>query len=226
MIRVVLADDHAMVREGIRRVLEDHSGFTVVAEAASVAELLAELHRVHADVLVLDIAMPGPGIVETLHRIRDVQPRARCLVLTAYPESDYAVRVLRAGAAGYMTKDRSLEQLVEAVRRVHRGGIYVSPSLGEALAARLLSPAREPTHGSLSDREFEVLRGLADGMAVKQIAARMTVSPKTVTTYRTRILQKLGLRGNADLVRYAIEHGLLDARPNPAPAPAPTPDAV
>jgi DNA-binding NarL/FixJ family response regulator len=223
VIRIILADDHAMVRQGIRRVLEDDSGFTVVGEASSVAELLAELLRVHADVLVLDIAMPGPGIVETLHRIKELQPRARCLVLTAYPESDYAVRVLRAGAAGYMTKDRSLEQLAEAVRRVHRGGIYVSPSLGETLAARLLGSAREPTHGSLSDREFEVLRGLADGMAVKQIAARMTVSPKTVTTYRTRILQKLGLRGNADLVRYAIEHRLLDAGPQSAAAGSPDP---
>jgi two-component system, NarL family, invasion response regulator UvrY len=213
MIRVVLADDHGMVRQGIRRMLEDDSAFTVVAEAATVAELLAELRRVQADVLVLDIAMPGPGIVETLDRIRAIQPRARSLVLTAYPEADYAVRVLRGGAAGYLTKDRSLEQLAEAVRRVYRGGIYVSPSLGETLASRLLGSGREPSHGTLSDREFEVLRGLAEGEAVKQIAARMALSPKTVTTYRTRILQKLGLRGNADLVRYALEHNLLDARP-------------
>ena len=145
MIRVVLADDHAVVREGIRRVLEDEGAFTVVAEAANAADLLVELGRVTADVLVLDIAMPGPGIIEVLREVKAIQPRARSLVLTGYPEAEYAVRVLRAGAAGYLTKDRSLEQLVEAVRRVYRGGIYVSPSLGESLAARLLGPEREPS---------------------------------------------------------------------------------
>jgi two-component system, NarL family, invasion response regulator UvrY len=160
-------------------------------------------------VLVLDIGMPGPGIVETLRQIKAIQPRARALVLTAYPETDYAVRVLRAGAAGYLTKDRSLEQLIDAIRQVHRGGMYVSPSLGEALAARLGSAEREPTHGELSDREFQVLRGLAEGEPLKSIAQRLAVSPKTVTTYRTRIFQKLSLRTNAELVRYAIEHGLL-----------------
>ena len=211
MIRVVLADDHTMVREGIRRVLEERNGITVVAEAASAPDLLAELRRVQADVLILDIAMPGPGIVETLRQVKAIQPRARSLVLTAYPEADYAVRVLRGGAAGYLTKDRSLEQLVDAVRRVYRGGIYVSPSLGETLAARLHGPEGEPAHGALSDREFEVLRGLAEGETLKAIAARMAVSPKTVTTYRGRILQKLGLHSNAELVRYALEHGLLEA---------------
>ena len=211
MIRVVLADDHAMVREGIRRVLEERSGITVVGEAASTAELLAELGRVDADVVLLDIAMPGPGIVETLRQVKAIRPRARLLVVTAYPEADYAVRVFRAGAAGYLTKDRSLDQLVDAVRRVSRGGIYVSPALGEALAARLLGDERQPTHVALSDREFEVLKGLAEGEPLKAIAGRMALSPKTVTTYRSRILQKLGLRGNADLVRYAMEHGLLEA---------------
>jgi two-component system, NarL family, invasion response regulator UvrY len=211
MIRVVLADDHAMVREGIRRVLEERTGITVVGEAAGAPELFAALCRVEADVVVLDIAMPGPGIVETLRQVRTIRPRARSLVVTAYPEADYAVRVLRAGAAGYLTKDRSLDQLVDAVRRVYRGGIYVSPALGEALAARLLGGEREPSHGALSDRELEVLKGLAEGQPLKAIAGRMAVSPKTVTTYRGRVLRKLGLRGNADLVRYAVEHGLLDA---------------
>jgi two-component system, NarL family, invasion response regulator UvrY len=214
MIRVILADDHAMVREGIRRVLEERHGASVVAEAASAEELLAQLRRVTADVLLLDIAMPGPGVVETLRQIKLIQPGVRTLVLTAYPEADYGVRVLRAGAAGYLTKDRSLDQLVDAVRRVHRGGIHVSRSLGDALAARLLGPEGEPAHAGLSDREFEVLRGLAEGQPLKAIAARMSVSPKTVTTYRGRLLQKLGLQGNADLVRYALEHGLVDASPH------------
>ena len=219
MIRVVLADDHAVVREGIRRVLEDEDAFTVVAEAANAADLLTALARTTADVLNLAIAMPGPGIVEILGQVKAMQPRARSLVLTGYPEAEYAVRVLRAGAAGYLTKDRSLDQLVEAVRRVYRGGIYVSPSLGESLAARLLGPEREPSHVTLSDREFEVLRGLAEGETLKALAARMAVSPKTVTTYRSRILQKLGLRGNAELVRYALEQGLLDPRPQTSGPP-------
>ncbi len=209
MIRVILADDHGVVREGIRRLLEERNGITVVAEAAGGPELLEELRRTPTDVLVLDIAMPGPGIVEILRQVKAIQPRARSLVLTAHPESDYAVRVLRAGAVGYLTKDRSLEQLIEAIRRVYRGGMYVTPSLGEALAARLGGGEREAAHGALSDREFQVLQGLAVGDTLKAIAARMRVSPKTVTTYRTRILQKLGLRSNAEVVRYAIEHGLM-----------------
>jgi DNA-binding NarL/FixJ family response regulator len=209
VIRVILADDHAVVREGIRRLLEERTGLAVVAEAATVPELLAELRQTPTDVLLLDIAMPGPGIVETLREVKGIQPRTRSLVLTAQPEAEYAVRVIRAGAAGYLTKDRSLEQLVEAIRRVYRGAMYVSPSLGEALAARLGAIEREPGHEVLSDREFEVLKGLAGGEPVKAIAARMAVSPKTVTTYRTRVLQKLNLHSNAELVRYAVEHGLL-----------------
>jgi two-component system invasion response regulator UvrY len=184
----------------------------VVGEAASVAELLAKLRESTADVLILDIAMPGPGIVETLRQVKQIQPRARSLVLTAYPEVDYAVRVLRAGAVGYLTKDRSLEQLAEAIRRVYRGGMYVSPSLGEVLAARLGRSETEPPHGALSDREFQVLRGLARGESLKSIAARLAVSPKTVTTYRSRILQKLGVATNAELVRYALEQDLLNSK--------------
>jgi two-component system, NarL family, invasion response regulator UvrY len=211
MIRLLLADDHAVVREGLRRLLEEKNGLSVIGEAGTVPEALEQLRKTPVDVMVLDIAMPGPGIVETLREVHAIQPRARALVLTAYPETEYAVRVLRAGAAGYLTKDRSLDQLVDAIRRVYRGGRYVSPSLGEVLAARLGGAELEPAHTALSDREFQVLKGLAQGEALKSIAARLSVSPKTVTTYRTRILQKLGLGTNADLVRYALEHELLTA---------------
>ncbi|HEY7482739.1 MAG TPA: response regulator transcription factor [Gemmatimonadales bacterium] len=209
MIRIFLADDHAVVREGIRRLLEEEDGFDVVGEAGTVSELLAELRRTPVDVVLLDIGMPGPGIVQTLQEIKTIQAQARALVLTAYPEADYAVRAIRAGAVGYLTKDRSMEQLVEAIRRVYRGGMYVSPSLGEALAARLGGGERGPAHEDLSDREFQVLRGLAEGEPLKAIARRLEVSPKTITTYRTRIFQKLSVRTNAELVRYAIEHKLL-----------------
>jgi two-component system invasion response regulator UvrY len=198
-----------VVREGIRRLLEEEDGFDVVGEAGTVSELLAELRRTPGDVVLLDIGMPGPGIVQTLQEIKTIQAQARALVLTAYPEADYAVRAIRAGAVGYLTKDRSMEQLVEAIRRVYRGGMYVSPSLGEALAARLGGGERGPAHEDLSDREFQVLRGLAEGEPLKAIARRLEVSPKTITTYRTRIFQKLSVRTNAELVRYAIEHKLL-----------------
>lgn len=209
MIRVLLADDHAVVREGIRHLLEERSGVSVVGEAATASELMALLRSTRADVVVLDIGMPGPGIVDVLRQVKAIQPDTRALVLTAYPEADYAVRVLRAGAAGYLTKDRSLEQLVEAIRRISRGGMYVSPSLAEALAGRVARAEPERTHDELSDREFQVLRGLAEGESLKSIAARLEVSPKTVTTYRRRLLGKLGLDSNAELVRYALEHGLL-----------------
>jgi len=209
VIRVLLADDHAVVREGIRHLLEEHSGLSVVGGAATASELTSLLRTTPADVVVLDIGMPGPGIVDTLRQVKAIQPNARALVLTAYPEADYAVRVLRAGAAGYLTKDRSLEQLVEAIRRIYRGGLYVSPSLAEALAGRVARQEPERAHEALSDREFQVLRALAQGESLKSIAARLTVSPKTVTTYRRRILGKLGLDSNAELVRYALEHDLL-----------------
>ena len=209
MIRVLLADDHGVVRQGIRHLLEEHSGLNVVGEAATVAELTTLLRSTQADVIVLDIGMPGPGIVDTLRQVKAIQPNARALVLTAYPESDYAMRVLKAGAAGYLTKDRSLEQLVEAIRRVYRGGMYVSPSLAEMLAGRVARPEPESAHEALSDREFQVLRALAEGESLKAIAVRLDVSPKTVTTYRRRLLDKLGLESNAELVRYALEHGLL-----------------
>lgn len=209
MIRVLLADDHGVVREGIRHLLEEHSGLNVVGEAATVAELTTLLRSIPADVVVLDIGMPGPGIVDTLRLVRLIQPNARALVLTAHPESDYAVRVLKAGAAGYLTKDRSLEQLVEAIRRVYRGGMYVSPTFAETLAGRVARSEPERAHEALSDREFQVLRALADGESLKAIAVRLDVSPKTVTTYRRRLLDKLGLESNAELVRYALEHGLL-----------------
>ncbi|HET7789435.1 MAG TPA: response regulator transcription factor [Gemmatimonadales bacterium] len=212
MIRVALADDHPVVRQGIRQILEDRGDVRVVAEAGSAEEILTRLAEVRADVVLLDIQMPGPGILELLRQLRAAHPETRVLVVSMHAEEQYATRVLKAGAAGYVTKDRSPEELLAAIRTAYTGGVYVSPDQAARLARALTPGAERDPHESLSDREFEVLKRLGAGETVKEIGARLDLSPKTVSTYRARILAKLGLETNADLVRYLVEHGL-DAKP-------------
>ncbi len=210
MISIALADDHAMVRRSLAALLDDQSDLRVVGEAGTADELFALLATTSADVAVIDVAMPGPGVVAVLTQLRASFPRLRTIVLSMYPEEQYAPRALKAGAAGYLTKDRSPEYLVEAVRKVARGGIYVTPSLAEHLAAGMAADAKRPAHAELSEREFAVLRGIGAGRSMKELAASLGISPKTASTYRVRILEKLGLKTNAELVRYALEHGLVD----------------
>ncbi len=209
MIRLLIADDHPVVRSGLRRIAEEDEDIIVTAEASNGEEALAALRRAAVDMVLLDISMPGAPFIDTLKRLRDEHPTVRVLVLSAHPEDQWAVRALRAGASGYLTKDHSPDQLVEAVRRVFRGGRYVSPTLAEQLASRLGSEFAGAPHELLSDREFEVLRRLGAGHTVKDVASDLHLSPKTVSTYRTRLLEKLGVRSNADLVRYASQHGLI-----------------
>jgi DNA-binding NarL/FixJ family response regulator len=210
LIRVVLADDHEMFRKGIRRLLEDSGEVTVVGEAGSGDEALALLEATAADVLVLDISMPGPGVMEVLRRLRSARPGLRVVILSVYDEEQYAVRALRAGASAYLTKERSPEELVEAVRRVHRGHRFVSPAIERRLAAggNAAALGDQPPHSVLSSREYDVLRLLGAGLSIKEISARMSLSPKTVSTFRARILKKMGFKGNADIVRYVVAHGL------------------
>lgn len=209
MIRLLIADDHPIVRQGLRQIAADQPGIAVVGEAASADEALARLGEVPADVMLLDVSMPGPGFIEVLQQVRRDHPTVKVLVLSVHPEDQWAVRALRAGAAGYLTKDHSPEQLIEAVRRVYRGGKYVTAALAEKLATGLEAGSVSP-HEGLSDREFEVLRGLGAGLSVKDVAARLKLSPKTVSTYRTRILEKMRLQTNADLVRYVRENNIGD----------------
>ncbi len=209
MIKLLVADDHPVVREGLRRIVADHPGLQVVAEATNGDEVLAMASRMPVDVVLLDISMPGPGFLQVLERLRMEQPRLPVLVLSVHPEDQYAVRALRAGAAGYLTKDHSPEQLIEAIGKVHRGGRFVSPSLAERLASDLALGRTEALHDSLSDREYEVLCALGPGRTVKQISGELRLSPKTVSTYRTRLLEKMKVSSNADLVRYAAQHGLI-----------------
>jgi len=209
MIRLAIADDHPIVRQGLRRIASDDAGITVTGEAATAAELFLLLSAAPVDVVLLDVSMPGATFIETLRELREKHSSIKVLVLSAHPEDQWAMRALRAGAAGYLTKDHSPEQLVQAVRRVARGGKYVSESMGEKLAGMVDEGKSRAPHELLSDREFEVLRALGSGMMVKDVAAQLRLSAKTVSTYRTRLLEKMGLKSKADLVRYVTTHELL-----------------
>lgn len=208
MIRLLIADDHPLVRAGFRQLVADDRSIQVVAEAVDGHDLLAQLKRVAADVVVLDINMPGPRFLELIERIRTGFPQVRVLVVSVQPEGETAVRALRAGAAGYVTKTQSPVELLAAVKKVHAGGKYVSAALGERLAFEVEAGGPRGRKGTLSDREHQVLVLLGNGRSNKEIAAVSRVSPKTVSTYRNRILRKLGLKTNADIVRYVMENGL------------------
>jgi DNA-binding NarL/FixJ family response regulator len=202
MIRVVLADDHPVVRQGLIRMLAD-GGIKVVADVGNAGALMDALGRVEADVVVLDINMPGRSGIEALAEIRKHFPRVGALVLSVHPEEQFAVRAIRAGAAGYLTKDAAPAQLVEAVRALAAGQRYITPAVANALAGALHRSGRPP-HDDLSGRELRVLTMIGAGRTVSEIAAELSISVKTVSTYRTRILEKLELKTTAELARYAI----------------------
>ena len=208
-IRIFIADDHPIVRQGLRRMVEADPGLAISGEAGDAATLLAALEKTATDLVLLDVSMPGGPFLDTLRALRERHPSIRVLVLSVHPEDQWAVRALKAGASGYLTKDHSPEQLLEAIRRVYRGGKYVSPTLAEQLATHLDAAGQRAPHELLSDREFEVMRRLGSGLTVSQIASELAISAKTVSTYRTRILEKMAVASNADLVRYAARYGLI-----------------
>lgn len=212
MIRLAIADDHPIVREGLRRIASEGAGITVTGDASTAAELFRLLAAAAVDVILLDVSMPGSTLVDTLKELREKHPSVKVLVLSVHPEDQWALRALRAGAQGYLTKDHSPEQLVQAIRRVARGGKYVSESLAEKLAGLIDDTRSQALHERLSDREFEVLRALGSGLAVKDVAEQLKLSSKTVSTYRGRLLDKMGLKSKADLVRYVVEHELIRPR--------------
>ena len=211
MIRIFIADDHPIVRQGLRRIVESDPGLVISGEAGDAEALLTGLDRHVTDLVLLDVSMPGGPFLETLQRLRAKHPTVRVLVLSVHPEDQWAVRALRAGASGYLTKDHSPDQLLDAIRRVYRGGKYVSPTLAEHLAQQLDAGAQRAgaPHELLSDREFEVMRRLGSGLTVSQIATELAISAKTVSTYRARILEKMAVGTNAELVRYAARYGLI-----------------
>jgi DNA-binding NarL/FixJ family response regulator len=211
MIRIFIADDHPVVRAGLRFIVEQDPELVVTGEAGSRLDLLDALTRTIADVVLLDVSMPGASFTETLRQLRDEHPSVKILVLSVHPEDQFAVRALRAGASGYVTKDHSATQLLDGVRRVFRGGRYISDTLAERLASFVDPRFEGMPHERLSDREFEVLRSLGTGLSVKEAADELQLSPKTVSTYRARLLEKMGLSSTADIVRYAATHGLIEA---------------
>ncbi|MBI4292366.1 MAG: response regulator transcription factor [Betaproteobacteria bacterium] len=209
-MRILICDDHPIVRKGLREILEEERAPVSIGEAASANEALELARKQPWDVAVLDITMPGRSGLDLLKELRHERPNLPVLVLSVHPADQYAVRVLRAGASGYLTKESAPEELLTAIRRILRGGHYISPSVGETLAADLGRPAEAPPHHGLSDREFEIMRLLASGKRASEIAEKLHLSVKTVSTYRTRILRKLNLRTTPEIMRYAIKHGIVD----------------
>jgi two-component system, NarL family, invasion response regulator UvrY len=208
MIRIFIADDHHLIRAGFRQLAAEDHVLRVVGEAADGNTLLRQLDGTGTDVLILDIGMPGPGFLALLGQLKQQFPQLRVLMVSMHPEGELAIQALRAGAAGYVTKTEAPTQLLAAVAKVHAGGRYVSPTLAERLADALASGPRGRPHEALSAREYQVLCLLGAGKTNKQIAAGFKVGPKTISTYRGRVLRKLNLETNADLVRYVIEYGL------------------
>jgi two-component system invasion response regulator UvrY len=210
MTNVLIADDHGVVRAGLRQILASEPELNVVGEAADGNELMAKLGATPADVLLLDVTMPGTRFPTLLADLKARYPALRVLVLSMQPEDQFAERALRDGAAGYLSKERSSQELLEAIRKIVRGGTYVSPSFAEHLAVTVRERLPAARHEALSDREHEVLRLIGAGRTGNAIAAELALSAKTVSTYRTRILRKLGLRTSADLIRYALQHQLAE----------------
>ena len=210
MIRTLIADDHAVVRQGLRQILQDTSDMQVTGEAASGPETLDRVRDDSYDVVVLDITMPGRSGFDVLKELRVERPELPVLVLSMHPEEQFAVRLLKAGAAGYLNKESAPEELVKAIRKVVAGGRYVSPTLAEKLAFEIDAGSDRLAHETLSDREFQVMRMMASGKTVKEIAAELALSVKTISTYRARILTKMNLHTNAELIHYAITNQLVE----------------
>lgn len=210
MIKILIADDHPVVRKGLKEIIEEHSDMKVVDEASSGQEVLEKIFKKEFDVVLLDISMPGKSGLDILKELKSHRPKLTVLVLSMHPEEQYAVQVFKAGAAGYLTKKSAPDELLTALRKVSSGGKYVSSSLAEKLAYALEHDTEKPLHETLSAREYEVMRKIASGKTVTEIAREMFLSPKTISTYRARILEKMGLKNNAELIRYAVKNRLVD----------------
>jgi len=210
MIRILIADDHAIVRQGLKQILEENHDMKIVAEHANGADALRWLRGNDCDVVLLDISMPGMNGIDLLKQLREEKPKLPILILSGYSEDQYAVRLIKAGAAGYLVKESALEVVVEAVRRVAGGKKYISATVAEMLADDVGAASDKAVHETLSDREYQILLLLASASTVSEIADTLALSVKTVSTYRTRILEKMHLRNNAELMHYAIDKRLVE----------------
>jgi len=210
MIKILIADDHPIVRQGFKQVLSETADLVVADEAGNGQEVLALVARKDYDVILLDTSMPGKNGLEVLKELRITNTKIPVLILSIYPEEQYAIRALKAGASGYLTKASAPEELISAIRKVSRGGKYISSSLAEKIAYELDGDAEKAPHDTLSDREYQILLMIASGKTVSDIADEMCLSVKTVSTYRSRILDKMKMKNNAELTTYAIRNKLVE----------------
>ena len=210
MVRILIADDHAIVRQGLKQIVSETSDMAITGEASTGEELLDLVRSQGADVVLLDLAMPGRGGIDTLRQLKKEKPELPVLILSIYPEDQYAVRALRNGASGYLTKEAAPDELVEAIRKAAQGRKYVSVTLAERLALDLESGTEELPHQALSNREYQVMLMLSSGRTVSEIAEELALSVKTISTNRARLLRKMGMRTNAELTYYAVKRGLVD----------------
>lgn len=210
MIKIIIADDHIIVRKGLKMILDETSDFKVVDEASTGSELLMKLEKNKFDVVVLDISMPGRDGIDTLKEIKKNYPKLPVLVLSVHSEEHYAMRALKAGAAGYINKDSATDTLVEAIRKISAGRKHISQFVAEKLAFELEDKKSDTLHDELSDREFQVLCMISNGKTLTDIAEELSLSVKTVSTYRTRILEKMQLKNNAELTHYSVRNNLID----------------
>lgn len=210
MIKIIIADDHAIVRAGIKQILNDYSDLSVIDNAVDGQDLLEKVRKNKYDIILLDITMPGRSGLEILKQLKIEKPHIPVLILSIHPEEQYAVRSLKAGASGYLNKEAAVDELVEAIYRVHRGGKYISPALAERLADSIVNANSRPLHEYLTDREYQIFCKLASGKTVSEIAGELFLSVKTISTYRRRILDKMSMKKNAELTHYAIKNNLLN----------------
>ena len=210
MYKILIADDHPIVRRGLRQILEETRFVMSVDEASNGREAIELVKNGKFDIVLLDISMPGMNGLEVMEELRRLKPSLPVLILSIYPEEEYAVRALKAGAAGYLTKKSAPDELVVAIKKLYKGERYISPSLADYLASNLTDDKDKPLHKNLSNREFQVMRMIASGKTLKEIAQEINLSPKTISTFRARILQKMHLKSNAELIQYAIKNKLDD----------------
>jgi DNA-binding NarL/FixJ family response regulator len=210
MIRVLIADDHTLVRKGLRQILLESGAVKVADEAKDGKETIVKVSANPYDVVLLDISFPGRSGIDVLKQVKSLRPKLPVLILSMHPEEQYAVRALRAGAAGYLTKESAPDELIEAIRKAAKGGKYITASLADKLAAEIGEPSEELPHERLSDREYQVMCMIASGKTVKEIGGELNLSVKTISTHRARILMKMNMRNSAQLTHYAIKYKLVD----------------
>lgn len=210
MVKVIIADDHKLFREGLKQILKDEPDIKVVDEAGTGQEALYKIEKHDVHILILDISMPGLSGLDVLKQLKSSKSKAAVLVLSMYPEEQYALRAIKLGASGYITKASASDELILAIRKISKGGTYISSSIAEKLIFSLKNDSEPHLHHKLSDREFQILQLIASGKTMTQIADELCLSVKTISTYRSRILEKMNMKGNAELIHYAIKHNLID----------------